>query len=390
MRNYFLKALSSLFIVFGLAGMIACGGGDDDSSTPSNVSVTPNSVSLLSNEGSSASIYIKTDDVWRISGCPEWLHMTATSGEGSTSVTLTTKSENFSAVVREAIITVSSSISSTTFKVCQDKYFTEGLEVSLSNMTIMSDGFACDLAFGSKAIGYREAFFTESDIRTKTERDIYNDLMKGTEYNKITNYAFSPATNPNTTLYYCIAAYGNESNPDGSHRYGPMTMQKITTAAQTRYADMVPSISYNSTRWTATASKSGTYGTRCVKYYYLGTSDDDVAQELASMFIYFPALVAHKIYKPVIAQYPDDYAVGAQSFYYALSNRLFFGLWGIDDNNNYSAETTAQYSDRSSSDNMLLKSSVVTDNSKWEELRRTLTDDKIEKMCKSVKVIVAK
>ena len=139
--------------------------------------------------------------------------------------------------------------------------------------------------------------------------------------------------------------------------------------------------------WWTVYRNLGNNETTCI---YVPASDDDVAQELASMFIYFPALVAHKIYKPVIAQYPDDYAVGAQSFYYALSNRLFFGLWGIDDNNNYSAETTAQYSDRSSSDNMLLKSSVVTDNSKWEELRRTLTDDKIEKMCKSVKVIVAK
>ena len=384
--------MKKFFIMMGVMlltmSFTACGGdGDDPTPTPSNVHVTPNSVSFLSSEGSSASVYIATEDIWQISGCPEWLHLSATSGKGGTSVMLTTKSENFSASARTATLTVSTSSSQTTFDVSQDKYFSEGLEVSVSNMTIMSDGFAADLSFGDKAKGYRERFFTENEIRSKTDRDIYNLLMQQTEYSSIANWTSSSRVDPGTTMIYCVAAYGNESNPDGSHKYGPMTMQRVTTPLTTRYADMYPSISYNSTRWTATASKSGTYGTRCAKYYYFWVTEDDLVLELANMFVYSPALLAHKIYKPVIDKNPGEYAVAAQSFYIPLSNSLFFGLWGIDDTNNFSAETTGDVANRSSSGSILQSSRFNTDKVKWEELKRTLSDEKIEEITKSVKVI---
>ena len=390
MKINFLKALTALFIALATTSLVACGGGDDGP-TPSptaNVHITPNSVSLLCNEGSSASVYIATEDVWQISDCPDWLHLTALSGQGGTSVTLTAKTENFSSTARTATLTVTTSVSSATFVVTQDKYFQEGLDVSLSNMTIMSDGFAADMTFGNKAIGYREAYFTESDIRSKTDRDIYNMLMQKTEYNKTADITYSETVAPQSTIIYCVAAYGNESNPDGSHKYGPMTMQRITTPSATIYADMYPSITYNSSRWTATASKYGTYGTRCAKYYYFAFSESASYFDAVVLAYYLtPALLPHAFYKPIINEDPGGYAVGAQSFYYPLTNEIFFGLWGKDDNDIFSSETTGVYENRSSSGSLLLKDKISKDSSKIEEIRRIMTRENIEEIRKSMKVM---
>ena len=396
-RNFLWSVLVVMMTTMFSICLVACGGGDDDDvldptptpPTPTeSVSVSPTSVSLLSTEGSATTISITSNSSWTISGCPDWLHMTATSGQGNTSVTLTTKSENFSAQERSATLTVSTAASSATCVVKQDKYFSEGLDVSTLNMTIMSDGFACDLQFGPKTKGYKEAFFTESQLRTMTDRDIYNKLMEQTEYSESADYTFSPIVDPGTTIVYCIAAYGNENNADGSHKYGPMTMERITTTSPTVWADMYVTTNYNSTRWTGTAQKYGTYGTRCQKYYYFGS--ESVASTLWLYYNYAPyAALAHMYYKPIIADYPDDYAVSGQSFYYNRSgNEFFFGVWGIDDNNNYSAEHTASYIDLSSSVNIPMK--VVkkpVDSSEWNQPRSMPTKAEVEKIRKSVKVM---
>ena len=369
-------------------GYTSCGSDDDDDDKKKDeISVTPTSTSLLSNEGSTSTVYIKTDGLWNITGCPEWLHMTSTSGEGNTTITLTSKSENFSAEVRSATLTVTAGTASTTFTVSQEKYFPDGLDVSLGDMTIMSDGFACDLVFPSKAKGYREAFFTESQVKTMTDRDIYNQLMQKTEYSGSADWTVSPVADPNTTIVYCIAAYGNESNSDGSHKYGPMTIQRITTASRTLWADMYLTLTYTSSRWTANAQKYGTYGTRCQKYYYFGT--ESAASDMNTYYSYASyAFLAHLIYKPIIAENPDGYAVGGQNFPYSRTgNEFFFGTWGIDDNNNYSSEHTGIYKDLSSSaPNMVLKQRSV-DYPSWNEPRTLPTKKDIEELRKEVKLI---
>lgn len=388
-KNYFLSAMAFVTATMLSLGFTSCGPDPDDDPTSSSISVTPTSISLLSNEGSTASVNIKADGIWNISGCPDWLHMTSTSGEGNTSITITAKSENFSASVRSATLTVSTSSSSTSFTVNQDKYFTDGLEVTIGDMTIMSDGFACDLNFPDKAKGYKEAFFTESGITTMTERDIYNTLMKKPEYTIEYDYTWSPIVDPNTTIIYCIAAYGNESNSDGSHKYGPMTTKKITTTSKTLWADMYLTSSYTSQRWTATAQRNGAYGTRCQKYYYFPFTSEYNASTMAKYYNECYAFIAHNIYKPIIKEYPDNYATSGQSFYYERNgNQFFFGVWGVDDNNNYSAEHTATYINLSSSaPNMIMRQRSVADYSSWNEPRQHPSKAEMENMRKAVKLI---
>ena len=390
MRNYFYSVFAIMMAAVMSVSFTACGGDGDSGSQGDNnvtVSVTPTSTSLLSNEGSTSSIYIKTEGMWSITGCPEWLHLTSTSGEGNTSITLTTKSDNFSAEVRSATLTVTAGTASATFTVSQEKFFPDGLDVSLGDMTVMADGFACDLVFPSKAKGYREAFFTESQLKAMTDRDIYNKLMQQTEYSGSVDWTVSPVADPNTNIVYCIAAYGNESNSDGSHKYGPMTMKTITTASKTIWADMYLTLSYTSSRWTANAQKYGQYGTRCQKYYYFGTENE--AEMMNKYYLNASyALLAHLIYKPFIAKYPDEYATGGQTFPFSRTgNQFFFGTWGIDDTGKYSAEHTAIYKDLSSSAPSMLMRQRTVDYSSWNKPRNLPSRDDIEKIRKEIRLI---
>lgn len=233
------------------------------------ISVSPTSASLLGEKGSTANLSVMATGNWSLSGCPDWLHSSATTGIGSTNIVLTTLSANdMSDEDRTATLTFTSNGMSATVSVSQKSLLPSGLRVETSNMTIMSDGFACDLKFGPNTKGYREAFFTEAAIQTMTDRNIYDKLMEQPEWNGSIEYTFLPGwVDPGATLVYCVAAYGNESNSDGSHKYGPITIERITTKSKTIYDDMYLTSSYNSSRWTVTAARQGNYGQRCDEYY---------------------------------------------------------------------------------------------------------------------------
>ena len=355
------------------------------------VMVSPTSPTLSGESGSSTTVTITANSNWSISGCPDWLQLSATSGTGTTSVTLKAKSENFSDDTRSTELVVRTSSASTSITVSQEGVLPTGLKVSLSDLTVMSDGFAANLTFGSRTKGYREAFFTENAVKVLTERDIYNMLMEKDEYTGSADFTFSPIVDPNTTIIYCVAAYGNENNPDGTHKYGPMTMQKITTPRETVYADMpVYSISYTSSRWTAVTQKVGAYGTRCSKYYYYA-AEGETATLAAFFYNSAPyAFFALNFFKPYIAQNPNEYAISGQSFYFGRStDQFFFGTWGIDDNGNYSAELRAEYRDLSESSNkaVLCSNKVAVDSSKWNVRKRMPTKSEIEEIQKSIRIV---
>lgn len=351
-----------------------------------NITVSPTSASLLSEKGSTTNLTVTSSGKWELSGMPEWLHSTAYSGVGQTTLTLTALSDNFSDEERKVTLSFSSGAKSVSVNISQAPYLAQGCKVEMSNMTLMSNGFACDLKFGSRAKGYREAFFSQSDIASKTERDIYNLLMEKTEYEKTADFTFSPIVDPNTTFIYCVAAYGNENNTDGSHKYGPMTMKTITTPSTTYWADMpIYGISYTSTKWSPITQKYGAVGTRCQKYYFFG-AQGDFADELFIYYMLAPdAVLAHFYYKGWIAEDPNDYAIAAQTFsYQRSSDKFFFGTWGVDDTNTFSNELNSAYTDLSESEAKPLKKQVAAKSS-WNDKRKIPTRAEVQASMKHIK-----
>ncbi len=355
------------------------------------ISVTPTSASLLGEKGSTANLSVIATGNWTLSGYPDWLHPSATNGVGNTNIVLTSLSANdMSDEPRTATLIFSSNGMSAKVDVTQKSILPSGLRVETSNMTIMSDGFACDLKFGPNTKGYREAFFTEDAVKTMTDRDIYNKLMEQTEYSGSIDYTFLPAwVDSNTSLVYCVAAYGNESNSDGSHKYGPITIERITTKAQTIYDDMYLTFSYNSSRWTVSAARQGSYGQRCDEFYYLA-AEDDMADELAlyaNRVTY--ALLAHLFFKPNIEKDRNwNYCNGPQTMNWSRSgDRFFCSTWGIDrDTKEFSAELSWIYRDLSSSSAREIKREK-TNSSEWNKPFRRPTQAEINKIRNSLRVI---
>lgn len=359
------------------------------SQKPGEITVTPSSASMLSDKGSTTSLTVTSTGTWNLSGCPDWIHASATSGSGSTTIVLTALSENWSDESREAALNFSGNGVSAQATVSQFPSLPPGLRVELSNVTIMADGFAGDLKFGPNAKGYREAFFLESDLATLTDRDIFNKLMTMTEYSQKADFAFSSSVNPKTKLVYCVAAYGNESNSDGSHKYGPITIEHITTRATTIEDDMYLTGSYNSSRWTVTAQRSGSYGQRCDDYYYLA-AEEDMAKEF---FMYYmltsDAALAHLYMKPEIERDRNwGYKSGPQPMYFQRSGDVFFcTTWGVDrDTKQFSAELSLPVVyDLSSSSSREMKKRKA-DSGEWNKLHRHLTKKAIEQKRQSVRV----
>lgn len=360
------------------------------SQEPGGISVSPTSASLLSAKGSTTNLTVSATGAWNLTGCPDWLHASATSGIGNTTITLTALSENWSDEVRSANLTFTANTLTATCNVNQLAGLPSGLRVEMLNMTLMSDGFACDLKFGPEAKGYREAFFTDAVYQTMTDRDIYNELMKQHEYNSVISYAYLPGwVEPGTELIYCVASYGNENNDDGTHKYGPITIKRMKTPQETLESDMHLTYSYNSSTWKVTTSRAGKYGQKCDEYYWLA-AEGELAINICEYYSKITnAFLTHFYFKPMIAENSNtNYKYGPQTLSFnRLYDQFFFTAWGINrDTKQFSNELSIPiYLDLSSSSSKE-KKRKATSQDDLNKPQHHVTLAEIEKYRKSLKL----
>ena len=343
-------------------------------------------------------ISITSNCDWKITSVPNWIRVSPLNGSKNSTITITVDKENFSDEERETVLEIEGVGVKANLSIVQDAKLAKNCRVTLSNETIMWDGFAADLSFESDAIGYREAFFTESDVKGMTDRDIYNLLMEQYEYDESTDYTYLPGwVDENTKIIYCVAAYGSENNADGSHKYGPMNKIEITTKKETLYADMYLDLSYTSSRWTVTTSRVGQYGQRCDEYYIFCVEGDFMAPfyyYMASDYTY--AMFAHLVFKPQIAEDPNEgYKYGPQDINYLReSDQIFFACWGKDrDTKEFSSGLTTLYKDLSPEEDdeeeyfySPLSRVQKSNSSSWNKPRRIIPRSEVEKLRKNMKV----
>ena len=353
LKNYLWLISMAFFVGLSLT-LTACGGGDDDDpeSTPdpvptTTIKVSP-SVELLGSVNSTTTITVSaTQDVtWTISGAPEWLSLNK-SGIGSSNVSITATQENFSDEPREAQLTFTTNdgAASATCTVIQKGVLAANCKVSIGDMTIMSDGFAGNLTFDENCKGYREAYFFASALPSLTERDMFNALMEEPEYRGSLDFFASPYISPldypESEIVYCIAAYGSETNPDGSHKYGPITMKRIKTRAETPNSDMLMSLSYTTTTWKVSTYRQGSYGQRCDYYYYLAGEGSGAKNLFNEWMSFTDAYMAHFYFKPEIEKNADwNFKNGPQTLVFQRSEDSFCCItWGKHNSTNeFSAE----------------------------------------------------
>lgn len=337
-----------VFVLGTIISISSCGGGDDIVEPPVSVIKVSPTAELLGAEKSTTTITVSagSDVTWTVLGAPEWLSFNK-SGLGSSTVTITATQENFSDDPREATLTfvTDDGTASAQCVVTQKGVLAANCRVEITGMTVMADGFAGDLKFSPNCKGYREAFFLASDLPSLTERDVFNKLMEKTEYQGSLDYFaspyISPSSNPQAEIVYCIAAYGSETNPDGSHKYGRLTMKTVKTKAKTLASDMYLTFSYTTSAWKVITSRMGSYGQKCEYYYYVAGEGTGAEQLYDKWMRTTDAYFAHFYFKPNIEKDPDSYFKnGPQTMNFTRSQDKFcFISWGTNkDTGEFSAE----------------------------------------------------
>ncbi len=357
--------------------LISCGGDDDtisvvDSSNQTNNSsstqiiVSPTAELLGTvNSTTTVTISVSSNSMWTVSGVPEWLSLNK-SGVGTSAVLITATQENFSDMEREAnlVFTLADGSASATGKVSQKGVLAANCRVSLGETIVTWDGFAADMTFDRNCIGYRELWRSTTELAGKTERDIYNLLMMQEEYDKKTDYTFSTDFYiSGTEIVYCVAAYGTETNADGSHKYGPMTMVRVVLPEMTYESTMNLTLSYTSSSWNINAARIGSYGQRCDDYYYYAVEGSG-ANEVNFMFNLNSAIVAYLIKENIKEQGPNfHYKNGPQPISFDRRSDTFFcATWGKNrDTGKFSTLLSRQYKDLSSNNSAsgMMKSDVL-------------------------------
>lgn len=334
-----------------------------------SLSVSPQSPQLGAEKGATGSITITANSTWSISGLPSWLTLSATQGTGITAVTMTTTEKNFSDKPRTVSLTVVAGTKSATLTVTQAAFF-ESIHVSTTHELIMSDAFYADLQFDSNVLGYLEGYYYSQAFSTKTEEEIYNEVLDGTSFSaEDYNYTIMYGLSPSTDYVYCCIPYSGDSK---TRKYGPMLIKKFQTKSSSTYCDANVTSSYNTSYWTYTISKQQ----RCHHYYMLMSTNAS-----AESFAKYPGiLLALRIRNRIEDKeaYPNyDYYLndGTSRITKESDDYAFFlWTWGVDDEGAFSGNIHSTYQNTTSSATPPVPYTSSGNMRSWKEMTRKQLD----------------
>lgn len=329
------KHIVMLFLALA-ATLLSCW--DKDKDLPS-LSVSPTELSLLGESGSNVTFNINTNKEWSISEPPEWLHLSASKGEGNATVTATSLEPNTSDKDRTALLTVKVEGLTKDVSITQVALSAKDTRVYISNQIVLSDGFYADLTFDKNVLGYVEGFYHADALDTKTLDEIYEEVKDGEHYSA-SHYDYTIVELPeaNTEYVYCVIGYSGSGTVK---QYGPMEVYSFKSRSSSNYCDaIVGSISYNSSKWSYTISKQQ----RCHHYWKVSETGSN-----ADLLYSFPNVLLAKL----IRDMQNESEVSGFDYYLndgtvseprnASEESLFVYTWGVDDNNEYSGNISYSY-----------------------------------------------
>ncbi len=378
--NYFFGVMALFIAITLCVGFISCGGDGDSSSDPTpptpSLKVSPYQLQLTSNAKSTGTFTITCNDDWNISGAPSWLTLSAISGNGNTTITVTADDENKSDEKRTAILHISAGSSSQDITVDQLPAYATGCRVSVSNELILSNGFYADLTFDKDVYGYVDGFYYAAALKTKTENEIYNELKTNSgALAKDYDYTFSSLPAASTDFIYCVIGY------DKNHNYGPMTIHSFTTKPNTSTWDAaLSSITYNSTQWTFTI----TLQSRCHHFYQMiaNNSTANSLYEYADILLAY--LIRDRINDP---DYPNyDYSINGGTIRYertSTDTSFLVWTWGVNDNGEFSGNIRRSYRNLSSG---AVPSKMESNTMEPFHLNKSLTRDQMNELKKDIRL----
>lgn len=345
-------------VLFSALSFTSCGGDDDDDPVApvidKSFSISPTDLSMLAPANSTVSFTITTNQYWTITGTPEWLNISAKSGEGNATIIATALEPNSSDQERTATLTVTGGDTPKTVAITQAPLYAKNTRVYIDNQLVLSNGVYADLTFDRNVLGYVEGFYYASVLNTKTLDEIYEEVKDGTNYSA-TDYNFTVMALPdaNTEYIYCVIGYTGNGTVK---QYGPMEVYRFKSKSSSTYCDAaIGAVTYNSTRWSFTISKQQ----RCHHYWRLQATNstaDNVYETYP--YVLMAKTIRDRIDNP---NYPGyDYYLNDGTITVArdASDTSFYvWTWGVDDNGEFSGNIRDSYKNTTSSASNVMKNS---------------------------------
>lgn len=141
------------------------------------LSVDVTSINLPSTANASQAINITCNSSWTISGVPDWLQISSISGNGNSSVIITTRNINNSASARSATIVISSEGQSQSITVLQEAALSSCRAVP-SNITSLWYAVIFDLTHSSEVAQTKMLLISDYDYLHKTETELIAEIEK--------------------------------------------------------------------------------------------------------------------------------------------------------------------------------------------------------------------
>lgn len=247
--------MAILIMAFSFA---SCGGSGSDSE-PTQLSVDVTNIMLPSTANSSQVIHITCNSSWNISGIADWLQISSLSGNGNSSIVITTRTANESSSVRTANLIVSSQDQAQTITIQQEAALSS-CRVVPSNITSLYYAVIFNLTYSSEVATTKILLLSDYDYKHLTETEIINSIEKEESQIPEDETIFTRATDSDTNYHILCLAYDKKGNRGElvDVEFKSPKYQDATDDAWCSIADAA----YNSSEFWFDVTKQG----RCANY----------------------------------------------------------------------------------------------------------------------------
>ena len=311
-------------------GVVSC---SEEKDEPNVLTVNLSEVILTAEENDAQELTIASTSPWTLTGGADWLHISATSGTGTSTIKLATKSLNNSSNGRSTTLTISSSGLTCQVLVKQEPGKVVNCTAEPSKVVALSNGIACNYKFGSQVSFYISTLGKKSEGDCLTNDEIYNELLTNGKRNTPNESYVSvwDGLEPLTEYNVYTIAFDKNGKP------GDMVVKTIKTKSDKDQAYILISLEgIDENNW----HYSTTTNAYCIKYYHMAWS----ATNAEDAYINYPdAYLAWLLKDKNDSSKPLSLAQQGQTWHLERDkdDTYFHAFtWGLDANNELSGIIT--------------------------------------------------
>ena len=222
-------------------------------------------------------LQIRTNSSWTISGQPDWVSLSSTSGNGDQTISVSTKSFNNSPEARTATLTITTAddSSTATVKLIQEAGLVPDCKATPANIVSLYNGIAFNYEFGKNTTKYFRGYLKKSLVGSMSEAEIITILENNDDRYTVNPDVFTDFSGleENTAYYIYTLGYNNEG------KRGELVREEVTTKKLLSNWELNEPMA-----WIDYVSLSGDYwiwsitkGTRCRTYLEGETESETLA-----------------------------------------------------------------------------------------------------------------